>query len=99
MTAAPETLEDCYRQAEGVLSRRVGDALLIFVRETHELLRVQGSALALWEMLQEPRSAQSSARLLAQLFDTTEELVSRDIAPVLGDLLHRGALQRFGRQA
>ena len=94
MTSAPETTDVSYRHADGVLSRRVGDSVLILVRQSGELICIDGSAQALWDSLQTPRSAERTAGLLAEMYGVSDEVVGRDIAPVLADLVDRGALRQ-----
>lgn len=94
MTSATETTDVSYRHADGVLSRRVGDSVLILVRQSRELICIDGSAAALWDSLRTPSSAGRTAGLLAEMYGVSDEVVGRDIAPVLADLLERGALRQ-----
>lgn len=94
MTSAAETTDVCYRHADGVLSRRVGDSVLILVRHSGELICIDGSARVLWDSLRTPSSAERTAGLLAEMYGVSDEVVGRDIAPVLASLVERGALRK-----
>ena len=75
-----------------VLSRRVGDSILLLVRDSRELICIDGSAPALWNSLVTPRSAHGAAELLAEMYGTSYEVVCREVAALLADLVARGAL-------
>lgn len=94
MTSAPETTDVSYRQADGVLSRRVGESVLILVRHSGELICIAGSAQALWDSLRTPCSAHGAAGVLAEMYGTSHAVVRRDIDPVLADLVNRGAVSQ-----
>ena len=79
-----------YQWADGVLFRRTGESMLVFVRDGRRLLKVSGSAVALWDALKVPRSLHGTATLLAETFAMDADLVRAEIADVLADLaVHR----------
>jgi hypothetical protein len=92
VTSAPETTDLSYRHADGVLSRRVGDSILLLVRQSRELICIDGAAQALWDTLLTPRSARGAAEILAEMYGASQDVVCRDIAWALADLVERGAL-------
>jgi hypothetical protein len=96
VTASPEIQTVAYERAHGILCRRVPDSLLLLVRDTGELLKVSGAAVAVWECLDGPQTLTATAHRLAEAFGMDTETVQRDIEPVLEDLVDHGALMRQG---
>lgn len=96
MTTWPDLDTAAYLRTDAVLTRRVGDTLLVLVRGRDELVQLCGSAAALWDLLSTPMSLESSAEALAEAFAADIETVRADIAPVLDELSRRGALIRLG---
>jgi hypothetical protein len=81
-----------------VLTRRSGDRLILLTpRGGDELVELTGTSLMLWDVLETPHDQEGIAQLLARTFDVDAEVVRQDIAPVLDDLVERGALERVGR--
>jgi hypothetical protein len=86
-----------YQHSMSVLTRRSVDRMLLLTpRGGDELVELKGTGLMLWEMLETPLDEAGIAERLARTFDVDAELVRRDIAPVLDDLVARGALERVG---
>jgi hypothetical protein len=76
----------------GVLWRRTLRGVLISVLEDPEPFLVTTPGDAVWELLEEPRTRTELVAELSEMFDTATERIDADIAPVLSELIERGAI-------
>jgi hypothetical protein len=83
-----------YRIAEGVLSRRVGDELILLHPEKELLFSVRGSGPRIWELLNEGESIEQLPARLVLEFDAPEPVVRLEIDAFLAQLERENLLAR-----
>lgn len=83
-------------RSERVLSRTVGDGVMLLPVDAPEPFLLMGSAAVLWDILTAPVTANEAACALAAQFGITPELAEQDIGPCLRDLAERGAVRQAG---
>jgi hypothetical protein len=82
-------LDVAYRRASTVLSRRVGQEMIVAsaVGEPHLLT---GTGVAIWNLLRTPRTVSELVRELTAAYGAPHASVSSDVQPFLADLVSRG---------
>ena len=75
-----------------LLSRTLGDVVLLLDLRTSGFVRLNGTASLLWGYLHESTSAPELVARLAAHFDVAEEAVSADVDAFLHDLAEQGLL-------
>lgn len=81
-------------RAEGVLWRRAGVGVVALPRAGDDVLFLQGSAAAVWLLLDRPRSFSALVLDLAEEFQVDRETVAADLVPAVDDMLARQLLRR-----
>lgn len=81
-----------YRREPHLLSRSLGDAVLLLALETGEMTELSGTAVAVWELLAQPDTVAGIGTELATWFGESPERISADIGPLLDELCRRGVL-------
>ena len=85
-----------YVRAASVLWRRTADRVILLVPPSDELFSLSGTGCSLWDCLSEPTTITAIASELAQQYAVSSEQAEADIAPVLSELVERGAVTRAG---
>ena len=80
-----------YRRGD-VLWRRTTDRVIILLPASGEFLVLQGTGCDLWDALKQPRSLDELAERLSGAYGATVQHIAADIAPVLEELTHHGAV-------
>ena len=75
-----------------VLQQDLDGEVLLLLPEGSEVLRLNDSASALWRALDEPRTLDEVAALLAETYAADLGVVVADLLALLPDLQARGAL-------
>lgn len=83
------------RQAPAVLSRVVGDEVIVAARDRDDFESMSETAGAVWRLLDEPRSPQEVAEILGRTYDAAPEAISRDVERLLDDLMRRRLIERI----
>ncbi|HXF72518.1 MAG TPA: PqqD family protein [Actinomycetota bacterium] len=83
-----------FRRAAGVLSRRFGGEVLLGLRGRAEVDRLEGTAAAVWELLEGPATAAEVAAALAASYDAPASAIERDVRALLSELAARGYVER-----
>lgn len=81
-----------YVRSERVLWRRTVDGVVVLPIDHGDYFDLTGTGVALWEVLAMPRTVDEAAAELLSRFDGAPEAVVADLAPVLEDLIRRGAV-------
>ncbi len=79
------------RSAE-VVTRRIGDEILLYNHRTHRTHLLNPSAAILWDSLDGRRSPDDLARILADTFDTSDTEIRSDIDTLLNRLARSGLI-------
>lgn len=82
-----------YRQAAGVPSRTAAQRVILARPGREDFDALTGPAVALWHLLEEPRSVGEVVEILAWAYDAPRSEVARDVAALVDDLLARGAIE------
>lgn len=82
-----------YRRAAGVPSRTVADRVILARPDRDDFDALTGSAVAVWNLLQEPRTVAELVETLAWAYRTPRGQIERDVAALLRDLLERGVIE------
>lgn len=86
-----------YVRSERVLWRRTTDAVIVLPIDHGEFFDLTGTGVALWELLDVPRTLDEAAAELLTRFEGSVAAVTADVAPVLDDLVRRRAVVLVGR--
>ena len=81
-----------YERAPNVLWRATAHTVVLLPQGEREPLSLTGSAILLWELLEEPIAIEHVVGLLAEHYGIGREEVSVAIAPFLADLTDRKAI-------
>ena len=82
-----------FHRAVGVPSRTVADRVIIARPGRDDYDALTGPAVAIWNLLQEPRSLTELVDTLAWAYQAPPSEIERDIRALLDDLLERGAVE------
>jgi hypothetical protein len=93
VTATAETRTLRYQHAVGVTWRSTGGSVLLKVRDTPDILALDGPGAALWAVLARPGSLGESAEQLSRHYGVPAQRIEQDIAAVVEELAARGALE------
>lgn len=82
-----------FQRVAGVPSRTVADRVIIARPGREDYDALTGPAVAIWNLLQEPRTLSELVDTLAWAYQAPRDEIERDIRALLGDLLERGAVE------
>ena len=82
-----------FRRAVGVPSRTAADRVIIARPGREDFDALTGPAVAIWNLLQEPRTLIELVDTLAWAYQAPRAEIERDIRALLDDLLQRGAVE------
>ncbi len=82
------------RRRPDALWRRSLDAVVVLPAGTTESYTLGGTGPVVWELLAEWRTEANLVEVLAELFAADVDVVARDLAPILHDLIDRGAVEQ-----
>jgi hypothetical protein len=86
------TGETLLRHADGALATSTTDGNLVLLDRDYEFLRLNETASRIWELLEEPRSADDLVAVLSEEFGITTDVCREGLLPVLETLEQRGLL-------
>lgn len=78
-----------YRRSPAVLSRRVGEEVIVASTEGEPHL-LTGTGLTIWNLLRTPRTVPELVRKLTAAYGAPRASVRSDVQPFLADLVSRG---------
>lgn len=87
--------EVAYRRSSGVLSRRVGEEVIVASAEGDPYL-LTGTGLTIWNLLSTPRTVPQLVRELSATYGAPPAAVRSDVEPFLADLISRGLVEEVG---
>jgi hypothetical protein len=87
--------EVAYRRSAGVLSRRVGQEVIVASAEGDPYL-LTGTGLAMWNLLRTPRTVSELVRELSTAYGAPPADVGSDVEPFLAELVSRGLVDEIG---
>ena len=79
-----------YRRAIGVPSRTVADRVILARPDRDDFDALTGPAVAIWKLLQEPRSLAELVDTLVWAYHAPRAEIERDVRTLLDDLVERG---------
>ncbi|MEX2556717.1 MAG: PqqD family protein [Actinomycetota bacterium] len=79
-----------FRRAIGVPSRALDDRVILARPGREDFDALTGPAVAIWNLLQEPRTLIELVDTLAWAYKAPRAEIERDIRTLVGDLLERG---------
>lgn len=82
-----------YRQAVGVPSRTAAERVILARPGREDFDVLTGPAVALWHLLEEPRSMTEVVEILCWAYQAPAEKIRRDVEELIRDLLDRGAIE------
>jgi hypothetical protein len=86
------TGETLLRRADGALATTTTDGNLVLLDRDYEFLRLNETASRIWELFEEPRSADDLVAVLTEEFGITSEVCRDGVLPVVESLRERGLL-------
>jgi hypothetical protein len=81
-----------YRRATGVPSRTVADRVILARPGRDDFDALTGPAIAVWNLLQEPRTLAELVDTLAWAYHAPRSEIDRDVRALLDDLVERGVV-------
>jgi hypothetical protein len=84
-----------YRRSTEVLTRAFGDEMLVTAADDDEVVRLEGPGLAVWEVLEAPRSLPEMVSILADAYQTSPDMVTSGVTTLLAELQRRGLIERI----
>lgn len=78
-----------YRRSATCLWRSFGEEVLL-ARPDSDFRALSGTAAHVWSLLEEPQSPEEVADALAPAYRAPRDVVGRDVAALLGELVHLG---------
>ena len=84
---------DRFRRASGVPSRTVADRVILARPGREDYDALTGPAVAIWNLLQEPRTLIELVDTLAWAYQAPRAAIERDIRALIDDLLERGVVE------
>ena len=81
-----------WRREPSVLFRATPRSLIVFARDGMEPVRVEGSAVVVWRMLESPRRTSDVVALVAREASASHDLVSSVVDDALDILQRAGAV-------
>lgn len=82
-----------YRRSAALLWRRSFDQILVLARGGEDVTSIGGGAVAVWDLLDRPRTAAEITGVLERSFAHAADDVARDVAATIADLAGRGLLE------
>lgn len=82
-----------YRRATGVPSRTVADRVILARPGRDDFDALTGPAVAVWNLLQEPRTLAELVDTLAWAYNAPRSEIDRDVSALLADLVARGLVR------
>lgn len=77
-------------RSSDALVRTFADEVLLASASGGNVDRLEGSAAAVWDLLEEPRSLPDLVAALARAYETPTDRILRDVEPLVRDLVERG---------
>jgi hypothetical protein len=87
--------EVAYRRSSGVLSRRVGEEVIVAGAEGDPYL-LSGTGLIIWNLLTTPRTVPQLVGELSAAYGAPPAAVGSDVLPFLAELVSRGLVDEIG---
>lgn len=82
-----------FRRAVGVASRLATDRVIVARPGREDFDALTGPAVAVWHLLQEPRTPREIVDTLAWAYQAQRDQIERDVESLLRELLERGAIE------
>lgn len=82
-----------FRQRRSVLMRNIGDEVCAVAPESEDFHSMSGTALALWGLLEVPRTVPELVRIASAIYSTEPERIASDIDPWVDDLVAKGLIE------
>ena len=84
-----------FAQSPRVLTRVVGDEVIIAVPEHDEVMVLSATGKAIWELIETPVTTSSVIGTLAGLYECPEDEISGDVESFLSNLLEKRVVDRY----
>lgn len=82
-----------FRRSPSVITRGVGDEVLAAVPARDDFHCLAGTALAVWDLLEVPRTLPELVRIAAAAYSTESERIASDIDRLVDDLIAEGLVE------
>jgi hypothetical protein len=82
--------EPAFVRSPDALSRSVAGEVLVTAPGREEVDRLSPSAVAVWSLLDEPRTLSAVVEQLMKTFQAPRATIAGDVEVLLGDLVRRG---------
>jgi hypothetical protein len=87
--------ESRYRRAQGVLSRRYADEVLLASMDRDGCEGLSGPATDVWNLLESPRSLADLVGALAPGYSASPALIAKDVDALITTLRERGFVEEL----
>lgn len=82
-----------FRRSPSVITRSVGDEIVAAVPARDDFHCLSGTALAMWDLLEIPRTLPELAGIASAAYSTEPERIISDIDLLLDDLIAQGLVE------
>jgi hypothetical protein len=79
-----------------VVSREVGDEVVLVHLHTNQIYTLNRTAARLWQLLAEGRGLDAARQELLQEFDVDEEELRAEVSKLVGELSAKGLVEEHG---
>lgn len=83
-----------FRQSPAVLSRTVGDEVILALAEREDFTCLAGSGRAIWEVMDAPRTLPDMVSILSDAYAVEEGVLARDVEQLLDELLEQRLVEQ-----
>jgi Coenzyme PQQ synthesis protein D (PqqD) len=83
-------------RSSSVLSRAVGSDVLLTAPGREDVVRLAGTAGAVWELMENPQTMSSLVSALNRRYDAARETIAADVKRLVSEMLDQGWAEAVG---
>lgn len=83
-------------RSSSVLSRAVGSEVLLTAPGREDIVRLAGTAGAVWELMENPQTISSLVTALDRRYDAARETIAADVERLVSEMLEQGWAEAVG---
>jgi hypothetical protein len=83
-------------RSSSVLSRAVGSDVLLTAPGREDVVRLAGTAGAVWELMENPQTMSSLVSALNRRYDAARESIAADVKRLVSEMLEQGWAEAVG---
>ena len=83
-------------RSTSVLSRAVGSDVLLTAPGREDVVRLAGTAGAVWELIENPQTMSSLVTALNRRYDAAPQIIAADVKRLVSEMLEQGWAEAVG---